>query len=422
MRPWQFLIFFYLGIVATVYSQPVVIVFQNGRVFDGETLHENWAVVVQNSTILFANSSKDLPPLENARYIDLNGHTFLPGLIEGHSHLFLHPYDETSWNDQVLKESFTERTVRAVNHARATLLAGFTTVRDLGTEGADYLDVDLKTSISKGLAIGPRMIVAGRAIVATGSYGPKGFAPHVSVPIGAQTADGSDLIHVVREQIGHGVDVIKVYADYRWGPGGIATPTFSIDELSTIVQTAASSGRTVVAHASTAEGMRRATLAGVRTIEHGDGGTPEVFKLMQEKHVALCPTLAAGDAIMQYRGWTKGIDPEPKRITQKKKSFQVALSSGVVICAGGDVGVFTHGENVRELEMMVQYGMQPLQVLQAATSVNARIFGLQDLGIIEKDKLADLIVVRGDPSQDITALRDVKFVMKDGIVYQNILE
>ncbi|RMF54780.1 MAG: amidohydrolase family protein, partial [Bacteroidetes bacterium] len=357
---------------------PAQYVLRPDRVFDGEAMHTGWVVVVEGNRIAAAGPAAGVAVPAGAEVLDLPGMTLLPGLIEGHAHLLLHPYDETPWNDQVLRESQTERVVRAVNHARATLMAGFTTVRDLGTEGAGYADVGLRTAIEKGLIPGPRLLVAGRALVATGSYGPKGFAPAWDVPLGAEPADGPDLARAVRDQIGHGIDVVKVYADYRWGPQGEARPTFSLDELRLIVETARSSGRPVVAHASTPEGMRRATLAGVETIEHGDGGTPEVFRLMAERGVALCPTLAAGDAILQYGGWRKGTDPEPERIRRKRASFRAALDAGVTICAGSDVGVFPHGDNARELAMMAAYGMAPLDVLRAATAVNARLFHLDD--------------------------------------------
>lgn len=399
-----------------IFSQ-VTYLFRDALVFDGLNLHQNWDVLVQGNTIIYAGP--DAPIRQGAKEVDLRGYTLLPGLIEGHSHLFLHPYNETSWSDQVLKESFAERTVRAVHHANATLLAGFTTVRDLGTEGADYLDVGLKKAIDQGLTPGPRMLVAGRAIVSTGSYGPKEFAPHVNLPIGAEEADGVDLVRVVRDQIGNGVDIIKVYADYRWGPYGEAKPTFSLSELKDIVETAASSGRMVVAHASTVEGMHRAILAGVKTIEHGDGADDGIYDLMKKYEVALCPTLAAGDAISQYQGWKKGSDPEPDRITAKKQSFALALDKGVTICAGGDVGVFPHGDNVRELEMMAQYGMKNIDILRSATSVNARIFGLLDLGRIQTGFLADLIAVEGNPEKNISELRKIKIVMKDGKFYHN---
>lgn len=390
------------------------------RVFDGEAMHEGWVVVVEGERIAAAGPAGEVAVPGGAEAIDLAGMTLLPGLIEGHSHILLHPYDETSWNDQVLREARAVRVARAVNHARATLMAGFTTMRDLGTEGAGYADVGLRQAIDQGIIPGPRLLTAGRAVVATGSYGPKGFAPEWDVPLGAEEADGyDDLVRVVRDQIGHGVDVVKVYADYRWGPNGEARPTFSEDELRVIVETARSSGRPTVAHASTAEGMRRAARAGVETIEHGDGGTPEVFALMAAAGVGFCPTLAAGDAILQYGGWKKGVDPEPERIRKKRAAFRAALDAGVTMCAGGDVGVYPHGDNVRELELMVAYGMTPLAALRSATSVNARLFHLDDrLGAVRSGLLADLVAVAGDPLEGIAALRDVRLVMKGGILYR----
>lgn len=388
------------------------------RVFDGVSVQEGAAVWVRDGRIEATGKPDRWALPAGTDTLRLPGMTLLPGLIEGHSHLLLHPYNETSWNDQVLVESEAERVARATVHARKTLEAGFTTVRDLGTEGAGYADLGLKAAIDKGIIPGPNMICAGPAIVATGTYGPKGFAPGVAVPQGAEEADGrDDLIKTVRRQIGKGVDVVKVYADYRWGKPGEAHPTFSVDELALIVETARSAGREVVAHASTPEGMRRATLAGVSTIEHGDGGTMDVFLLMRTRGTALCPTLAAGDAISQYRGWRKGVDPEPERIRQKRESFQLALQVGVTICAGGDVGVFAHGDNVRELEMMVAYGMAPLEVLKSATSVNARVFGLEpEAGYIRPGYGADLIAVAGQPDREISDLRKVRLVMKKGRV------
>jgi imidazolonepropionase-like amidohydrolase len=189
--------------------------------------------------------------------------------------------------------------------------------------------------------------------------------------------------------------------------------------LTRIVETARSSGRPVVAHASTPEGMRRAILAGVETIEHGDGGTPEVFRLMVEKNVALCPTLAAGDAIAQYGGWKKDAGPEPAGITRKRASFKGALDAGVTILSGSDVGVFAHGDNVRELELMVRYGMAPADVVKSATSTAARILHIDDrVGRIADGLLADLVAVDGDPTRDISALRKVRLVMKAGRTYR----
>jgi len=388
------------------------------RVFDGETMQTGWVVLVKNNKIEQAGSMMFKLPA-GTEIIELKGMTLLPGLIEGHSHLFLHPYNETSWNDQVLKESRAERIVRAINHAKATLMAGFTTVRDLGTEGAMYDDVGLKESIGKGLTPGPRMIIATRAIVATGSYGPKVSADNESIK-GAAEADGEDaLIKEIRTQIGKGADLIKIYADYRWGLNKDAQPTFTLDELKKAAEVIQSSGRKLVVHAVTAEAMKRATLAGVTTIEHGDNGTEEVFRLMREKGVALCPTLSAGESILQYDGWKKGVDAEPQRIIDKKKSFQLALKSGVTICMGGDVGVFTHGDNAREMELMVAYGMKPVDVLKSATSINADVFSYGNkIGRIKKELFADLIAVDGDPSTDIKNIRKIKLVMKDGVIYK----
>jgi imidazolonepropionase-like amidohydrolase len=384
------------------------------RVFDGLVMHSGWSVLVRGSRILAVGPSLTPPP--DARRIPLKGMTLLPGLIEGHSHILLHPYNETSWNDQVLHEPLALRVARAVNHARRTLEAGFTTIRDLGTEGAGEADVGLKAAIEQGIVPGPRMLVVTRAIVATGTYGPRGFDPRWDIPQGAEEASGLEAVtRVTRSQIANGADWVKVYADYRWGASGEARPTFSLEELTRIVETARSSGRPVAAHAATAEGMRRAVLAGVETIEHGDAGTAEVFELMAQRGVALCPTLAAGDAVRQYRGWKKGSEPEPSEITDKKASFRRALAAKVVMCMGGDVGVYAHGDNAREMELMVEYGMSAPEVLRSATSVNARVFHLDDrLGQIRPGLLADIIAVEGDPSTRIADIRNVRLVLKGG--------
>jgi imidazolonepropionase-like amidohydrolase len=406
----------------TLRRSPLLIV--PGAVWDGvaDATHPGWVVFVVGSRIEAVGPEPEVMKVVGQRArsmdrMDFPGTTLIPGLIEGHSHLFLHPYNEATWDDQVLREPIGLRMARAVEHARVTVRAGITTERDLGTEGAEDYDVQLKRAIEYGIVPGPRIIATTRAIVATGSYGPSRTDYAFDPPQGAEEASGrEEVAKVVRSQIAHGADWIKVYADYRWGPNGEAQPTFTQEELNTLVETARTSGRPVAAHATTAEGMRRAVVAGVETIEHGDEGTREVFKLMRKQGVALCPTLAATEAYAKYfHGWAKGLQVAPPFLASKRASFRAALAEGVTICFGGDVGVFAHGDNVRELELMVENGMTPIAALRAATSGNAKIFHLGDrLGRVAPGFLADLVAVDGDPLDDLEVLRKVKAVFKDG--------
>lgn len=393
-------------------TAPATYVLKAARTFDGETMHEGWAVRVKGERIEAAGPAASIDTT-GAKVVDLADTTLMPGLVEGHSHVLLHAYSETSWNDQVEHEGLALRVARATNHLRATLLAGFTTTRDLGTEGAGYADVELKQAVNQGIIPGPRMLVSTRAIVATGTYGPKGFVPEWTIPQGAEEADGIDsLTRVVRDQIGRGADWIKLYGDYRYGPHPGSHPTFSQDEMKLAVETARNAGVPVAVHTSTPEGMRRAILAGAETIEHGNEGTPEIFKLMAEHHVALCPTLTAGGGGRGGRG-----GQESPAMARRRATFKAALDAGVTILSGSDVGTFAHGDNARELEAMVYFGMSPVNALKAATSVAGQVLHME-IGTVKTGMFADLIAIEGDPTKDISAIRNVKFVMKGGAIYK----
>jgi imidazolonepropionase-like amidohydrolase len=388
------------------------------RVLDaeGEGWLEGHSVFISGGKISRIGPEERMRLADDVRVIDLEGLYLLPGLIDLHSHLLLHPYDETSWNDQVLRESLELRTVRGVAAAQATLQAGFTTLRDLGTEGAAYADVALRDAIEQGIVPGPRVLASTRAIVAVASYGPSGFDPRWTMPKGAQEANGvAGVRRAVREQVAAGADWIKVYADYRRRPGAPSTPTFSQEELDALVDEATVAGVPVSAHAATDEGIRRAVLAGAKTIEHGYGASREILELMRAREVVLCPTLAASEAMAIYGGWKPGM-PEPDRVRDSREMFQRALEVGVTIATGSDVGVFSHGDNAREVELMVAYGMSAVEALRATTSVAAEVIERgDDLGRVAEGFVADLIAVRDDPLQDPAALRNPSFVMKEGV-------
>jgi imidazolonepropionase-like amidohydrolase len=370
-------------------------------------------VVTRGERIEAAGPAAEVKVPPDARTIDLDGMTLTPGLIDAHTHVLLHAYAESSEDDQILKEPLALRIARAVNHLGAILQSGFTTIRDLGTEGAGYADVGLREAVEQKITVGPRVLAATRAITATRTFVPRGYATELPIPAGAEEADGDSLRRVVRDQVGHGADWVKVYADYR-------VPTFSLDELRLVVETAHSLGRPVAAHATTKEGMRRAILAGVDTIEHGSSGDAEVFRLMRQKGVALVPTLAAWEVVQTLHGWRPG-QPESPSARAGRASFQEALRSGVTIVNGSDMGAFPHGRGARELDLLVDYGMKPSDALRAATSVAAKVLHLGDrLGSVRPGLLADLAAFEGDPTRDISALRKARFVMKGGVVYREL--
>ena len=404
-------------------QQPQVTAIRCGRFFDGRTLQlqEGGVVLIEGKRIRAAGKSVEIPP--GAKVIDLSNLTVLPGLIDSHTHMFLHgaPYDET-----LLKKSLQYRAIWSTVSARKQLMAGFTTIRDLETEGAWYGDVALRDAINDGLVIGPRMQCATRALSVTGSYTPYGYSPDVDIPRGAQIADGIDGVRkAVREQLANGADVIKIYADHRRrgsdNPDMLtAFPTFSLDEMKTICDEAAKVRVKVAAHVYHSAAAQTAIQAGVLSLEHGMYLDDETFRMMIAKGVYWVPTLMA---YLQGMEDLSKLSPERRRLmtgttSRHRETFQRALKLPVKIAFGTDLS--GHHENAgEEFVWMVRYGMPALQALRSATSVAAELMSWQDrVGTLEAGKFADVVAVDGNPVEDITAMKRVVFVMKDGVVYK----
>lgn len=345
-----------------------------------------------------------------AEVIDLGPVTLLPGLIDAHSHLLASSASE--YGTMLLTKSQAYRALEGAAHARRTLLAGFTTVRDVENEGSGYADVALRDAIRRGLVEGPRMLVATRGIAAIGQYPPFGVSPDLpDFPHGAQMVSGlEEARRAVREQIGNGADLIKVYADWEY-------PTLTVDELRVIVEEAHKAGRRVAAHAGTVQGIRNALEAGVDSIEHGFGADRATLELIKEKGVWLVPTLGpfvnglSSEDEQERESWQE-------RLRRVHAMVQTARDVGVKIACGYDAAdEALQGTNARELVALHEAGLSNLEAVRAATLTAAELLGLQDeIGTLEQGKRADLIAVSGDPLADIKAVERVLFVMKAGVV------
>jgi imidazolonepropionase-like amidohydrolase len=410
-------------------SAPVVVV-RAARLFDGERaeLRRDVAVVVEGERVRAIGSSASTRVPPGAAVFDLGDVTLLPGLIDAHTHVLLQG-DPTrrSYDDQVLKESVAHRTVRGVAAARAALEHGFTTLRDLGTEGAGYADVALRDGILEGHVAGPRLYVATLALDITGAYPLLGYALESPVPSGVQVVDGPDAgRRAVREQVRRGADWIKVYCDraYFVGANGRldSVPTFEPEELRAIVEEAHRQGRKVAAHAMAPKGLRRALDAGVDSIEHGIGLDDEAIRMMRDRGVFYCPTLM----VTQYVAPERAREGAPiwERIPEfHRRSFQAALAAGVPIAFGTDAGGFPWSLNqAEEFGWMVRFGMTPVAALRSATTVAARLLGRErEIGRVAEGFQADLVAVPGNPLQRIAAMENVGFVMQRGRVVRNAM-
>jgi len=400
------------------------VVIRAGRLIDGlsDRVQTDVGIVVVGDRIVRVGPYPEIAGAGDPA-IDLSAFTVLPGLIDNHTHILLQgDITAQDYDEQLLKESIPYRTIRATAAVRTALMNGFTTLRDLETEGAMFADVDVKTAISRGVIPGPRLFVSTRALSATGMYPLLGYSWELRLPEGVQIVDGPDEIRqAVREQVKYGADWIKFYADRRYymGPDGRVRSwvNFTDEEMQAIVGEAHRLGRRVAAHAIGWDGIDAALRAGVNTIEHGDGLTPDLIDRMVKQRVYWCPTIFVGAYVAEGRG---GIWPQ--LVSSERAAFGEALKRGLLpfISYGTDAGGYAWSENqAQELDYMVRYGMTPMQAIKSATSVAAALLDQREnLGVVGPGHYADLIAVAGDPLSDITELQRVTFVMKGGVVYK----
>ena len=394
-----------------------------GSLFDGrgDSLRKNVFVVIEGDKI------KDVAAAAptGAEVVDLSRETCLPGLMDTHTHVLLQgDITAADYDQQLLKQSPEYRTILATVNARRALEYGFTSIRDLETEGAGYADVDVKKAINEGVIPGPRMHVATRALDVTGAYPLQGYAPTVVVPRGVQLVDGADNARqAVREQISHGADWIKVYSDrsYRVREDGVLDdiPTFTLDELRAIVDEAHRERHKVASHAMALNGVHNSVEAGVDSIEHGNYIAEEDLKTMASRGIYYVPTIFVGEYVAQGRA-AEGAPVWVKMIQIHEDTFRRAMKAGVKIAFGTDAGGFDWKVNpAKEFSSMVKFGMTPAQSIRAATVTAAELLGVKDsLGTLEAGKLADVVAVPGDPLSDVSAMEKVDFVMKGGVVYR----